>query len=66
MSTEPITALVTGTLSQVPVSRTTSKGGTMATASLAVEVGDGKPVYLGLLAGKRGKTDIQKAFYQRQ
>ncbi len=38
----------------------------MATASLAVEVGDGKPVYLGLLAGKRGKTDIQKAFYQRQ
>lgn len=31
-----ITALIVGHLSQTPISRTTSKGGTMATGSLAV------------------------------
>lgn len=129
-----ITALLTGTLAQVPVSRTTAKGGTMATSSVATQASnDGKPVYIGVMAfgdladelsqlvkgdavsvrgrmelsrwttpegeqrdrwqviadsllagpekpsrastatkqeafsaGKRGKTNIQKAFYQRQ
>lgn len=46
-----IVALVTGTLAQVPVSRTTAKGGTMATGSLAVTTSNNeKPVYIGLLA----------------
>lgn len=46
-----ITALISGTLSQVPIARTTTKGGTMATGSLAVQASaDGKPAYLGLLA----------------
>lgn len=46
-----IVALVTGVLTQIPVSRTTSKGGTMATGSLAVQASaDGKPAYVGLLA----------------
>lgn len=55
-----IEALISGTLAQVPVSRTTSKGGTMATASLAVETGDGKPAYLGLLAfGSEAETLLQ-------
>lgn len=45
-----IAALVTGVLTQIPVSRTTKAGTTMATGSLAVEVGDGKLTYLGLLA----------------
>lgn len=45
-----ITALITGTLARDPQARTTAKGGTMATSSLAVQASsDSKPAYLGLL-----------------
>ena len=57
-----ITALITGTLSRDPQSRTTSKGTAMATASIAVEAGDGKPAYVGLLAfGDLAETLLQCA-----
>lgn len=46
-----ITALITGTLAQVPIARSTAKGNAMATGSLAVQASaDGKPAYVGLLA----------------
>lgn len=45
-----IVVLITGHLAQVPIARTTSKGTPMATGSLAVEVAEDKPAYLGLLA----------------
>lgn len=56
-----IVALITGTLTQVPVSRTTAKGGTMATGSLAVSASnDGKPVYIGVVAfGEQAETLLQ-------
>lgn len=56
-----ITALLTGTLAQVPVARTTAKGATMATSSLAVTASNNeKPVYIGVLAfGSEADTLLQ-------
>lgn len=56
-----ITALIVGVLSQTPISRTTAKGTTMATGSLAVQASaDGKPTYLGLVAfGDLAETLLQ-------
>lgn len=55
-----IVALITGTLTQVPVSRTTAKGTAMATTSIAVETRDGKPVHIGVMAfGSEAETLLQ-------